>query len=157
MKNIFNTLMIAGAMVAIQTPAEANNPTSNEHERIVRQDKVRSDLATPADRRDTDVYFRTVTMNESDQYAVEVRDAEGNLRMTGSYSDEALQKEEGLFTFYYANGNIESKGLMVNGMKTGTWERFSADGTPKAERNYTGLTWEDMAVTLGAASKAETH
>ena len=154
-----NTLLIAGAMLSIQLPAIARNTTGSvnttEADRILRQDKVRQDLVTPAGRKDKVTFERTVTLDENGQYAVIVKDAEGRLRMTGTYVDEALNTAHGQFTFYYPNGNVESSGMYANGTKTGTWERFAEDGTAKAERNYTGMTWEDMAVTLGEAAKAE--
>ncbi|MDQ3101825.1 MAG: hypothetical protein M3R08_10600 [Bacteroidota bacterium] len=156
MNTLINTLMIAGAVIAIQVPAVSaqdkyTDQISITDERAPRQDKVKADLSTPADRKDNDVFVRTATLNENGQYAVVVKDEQGNVRLSGTYADEDLKVADGIFTYYYANGTVESKGLMHNGVKTGTWERFSNDGTPKAERNYTGMTWDDMAVTLGEA------
>jgi hypothetical protein len=116
---------------------------------VIRQDQLKADLTTPADKRDTDVYTRTVSIGENGFYDVVITDMEGDLRMTGRYLDAELKTADGFFTYYHPNGNVESRGLYANGLKTGTWERFAADGTPKAERVYTGMTWEDMAVMLG--------
>lgn len=159
MNTLINTLMVAGTIVMIQaTPApvqamNSNGPGSSDAGPVLRQDKVGADLHTIADRKATEVYDRKVMLNEG-IYEVVITDENGNLRMTGSYANEDLTQPEGEFTYYYANGNIESKGMYANGVKTGTWHRYHTDGTAKAERNYTGMTWEDMAVTLGMASKA---
>ncbi len=155
-----NTLLIAGAILSLQVPANANvenngDPNGTGSDRVLRQDKVRWDLVTPATPKDKETFIRTVTEAENGQFAVVVKDNEGRLRMTGTYADADLRTAHGNFTFYYPNGNVESTGMMANGVKTGTWERYAEDGTAKAERNYTGMTWEDMAVSLGDAAKAE--
>jgi antitoxin component YwqK of YwqJK toxin-antitoxin module len=157
-----NNLIIAGTIVALQgyLPANAqdsNNNPSVEELRSVRQDKVKPDLTTVAGRKDKEYFFRTATINESGTYDVVIKDENDRLRMTGHYIDEALTIADGPFTYYYPNGNVESTGDYAEGLKTGTWLRYHADGTPKAEKNYAGMTWENMAVTLGEASKAETH
>jgi hypothetical protein len=160
MNSLKNTLMIAGAAVLFQAPFNSNaqdnhTPDLIAAERmIVRQDKVGADLNTPADKKSTEIYDRKVMSASNGAFEVAVTDKDGNIRMEGTYADADLTRAEGPFTYYYPNGNIESKGMYVNGMKSGTWHRYSADGTPKAERNYAGMTWEDMAVTLGLASKS---
>jgi hypothetical protein len=155
MKTLINTLMIAGALIVTQAPVQANefNAPGNEKGPVMRKDKVGADLNTAADPKSAKIYDRTVTMAPNGMYDVEVRDDNGGIRMTGTYADADLKVAEGEFTFYYSNGNIESKGMYANGMKTGTWLRYDMDGSAKAERNYTGKSWEDMAVELGMASK----
>jgi hypothetical protein len=77
--------------------------------------------------------------------------------MRGAYRDSTLQVEDGLFTFCYANGRVESTGQYVQGNKVGTWLRYAVDGTPLAERNYTGLDTDQMLVNLGVAEQAPTR
>ncbi len=160
MKTLTNKIMIAAMMTAIcATPTafaqDAHIPlqlTVNDGE--VRQDKIGWDLRTPASKNDKVVYYRTITAANG-FYDVVVKDKDGNLRMTGRFLDQDATLADGQFTFYYPNGNVESSGLYSNNVKAGTWLRYAEDGSPKAERNYTGMTWEDMAVKLGVSEKAE--
>lgn len=159
MKTLINSLLIAGASILIASQVQANNTHDPENKvtekgPVLRQDKVSADMTTIADRKADAVYDRKVMLSNDGIYEVVVTDAEGNVRMEGSYINEELTQPNGEFTYYYPNGNVESKGMYANGVKTGTWYRYNEDGSPKAERNYTGMTWEDMAVTLGMASKA---
>lgn len=146
-------LFITGAFVMLQatgTPAVAGFNFIAEPEKgpIVRQDKVMADLSTPAGCKSTQVYYRKV-MLANDLYHVEITDKKGNLRMTGSYADEALLEAVGEFIYYYPNGNVESTGNYARSVKTGTWYRYQFDGRPKAERNYSGKTWDELAAELG--------
>ena len=158
MKNIFTPLLIA-ALITGTASAHDNHttPTGLEKGEVVKQDKVKADLSTPAGDKDTEIFDRKVTRNGDGTYAVVITNDKGTTRMTGRYLDEELRVADGEFTYYHKNGTVESKGSYANGMKTGTWERFAEDGTRKAERNYTGMSWEDMAVQLGMASQAETR
>jgi hypothetical protein len=160
MNALINTLMIAGTAVLFQAPLNSIAQDNHTPDRIaaermiVRKDKVGADLSTPADKKSMEVYDRSVIASANGTFEVVVTDSKGNIRMEGTYADAGLTRAEGPFTYYYPNGNIESQGMYVNGMKSGTWHRYSADGSPKAERNYAGMTWEDMAVSLGLASKS---
>ncbi len=44
--------------------------------------------------------------------------------------------EDGHFKFYHPNGNLESEGEFVRGIKVGTWKRYDVSGRPKADRYY---------------------
>lgn len=63
--------------------------------------------------------LRVVRKNE-DGRSVRVYTSEsGILIITGQFSDEHLTVAEGLFTFCYRNGQVESSGLFHQGVKTG--------------------------------------
>ncbi len=61
---------------------------------------------------------------------------DGKLKAEGTFTDKSLQVEHGMFTFYHANGKVESKGRYVMGHKSGVWLRFDQWGRPLAEKVY---------------------
>lgn len=61
---------------------------------------------------------------------------EGSLKAEGTYLDDALSIEHGMFIFYHANGEVESRGAYEHGKKTGLWKRFAASGEELAEKMY---------------------
>ncbi len=164
MKTSIKTLRIVCAFAVMQLiPASisaldnASDIIKLDETQLIRQDMVKADLATVAGKKDKEFFFRNVSIAANGSYEVVIKDKNDRMRMTGSYADVDLQQAQGEFTYYYPNGNVESTGLYVNGAKSGTWLRYHSDGSPRAERNYTGMTWEDMAVSLGMASKAGSH
>jgi hypothetical protein len=61
----------------------------------------------------------------------------GKLKMEGRYHVTPSEvSEHGIFTYYYENGSIESRGEYEMGVKVGSWKRFAQDGTEKPERYY---------------------
>ena len=97
---------------------------------------------------------RVVALASNGRYLVAVRSNIGIVRMKGAYLDSALTVEDGKFTFYYANGRVESDGNYVRGSKSGTWMRYTLDGEKLAERNYTGMNTQELLVAVGAAKTA---
>lgn len=97
---------------------------------------------------------RIVAHAANGRYLVAVRSNIGIIRMKGAYLDSALTVEDGNFTFYYANGRLESVGQYVRGSKSGTWMRYALDGASLAERNYTGLSTEELLSAVGVSKKA---
>ncbi|MDZ4823797.1 MAG: TonB family protein [Flavobacteriales bacterium] len=82
-------------------------------------------------------YFsREVIPQASGFWLVELKYSNGALKMLGNYSDEKLMTEEGLFQFYYANGQPESEGYFKRGVKIGIWKRWGWDGIAKPDRIY---------------------
>ena len=82
------------------------------------------------------MYVIDNVQNMDTAYFAQVRAKDGRLKMEGYYWDAALQTENGKFTYYYANGNVESTGHFVMGAKSGLWLRYHADGRSKAEKLY---------------------
>lgn len=81
-------------------------------------------------------YVRTVNRLADDNFKVQVNYKSGSLMMTGGYADKDLTLENGAFTYYYANGRIESEGSYRKGSKIGNWKRWNYDGRPKPDRFY---------------------
>jgi hypothetical protein len=159
MTSYLHTILSAAAILL--TPAfvslHAQDNLEPEHKMAamtLREDKVGADLTTLASRKSAAVYDRRVVLSNNGAYNVLISDAAGNVRMEGSYLDMDLTVADGEFTYYYPNGNVESKGNYANGRKTGVWHRYNADGSARAERIYTGMTWEELAVSLGIHSVA---
>jgi hypothetical protein len=44
--------------------------------------------------------------------------------------------EDGLFTFFYPDGKIESSGSYERGARTGVWKRYQPDGSARPNRFY---------------------
>jgi antitoxin component YwqK of YwqJK toxin-antitoxin module len=62
---------------------------------------------------------------------MENKKAEGEYLMVGK-----KYLEDGQFRYYHANGNIESEGEFVRGVKVGSWRRYDPNGKQKPDRYY---------------------
>ncbi|MGK0280114.1 MAG: TonB family protein, partial [Litorivivens sp.] len=61
---------------------------------------------------------------------------DGNLRMTGIYTNETLAVEHGMFTYFYHGGLKESEGYFKNSFKSGMWKRWDWEGQIRPDRFY---------------------
>jgi len=139
-------LLLAGALCA-QAP---EMPTWTH------QDQVQADYTTPATRKTDHPFTRTVWATDAGPYLAVVTDEAGTARMRGTFLDAAATVPHGHFEYFHANGQKESEGLFVNGLKSGQWLCWTSDGTDRAERQYLGMPWEDMQIWLGLAERAAT-
>nr|MDQ3101194.1 hypothetical protein [Bacteroidota bacterium] len=155
MKNPIKTFILAGTLAMLCSTPVALQAQDMLSDSASRSDGVGSDLQTLVGRRPTKSYDRVVLENRG-AFDVVITDLVGQIRMTGSYLDTELLNENGLFTFYHPNGAVESRGMFDKGLKSGTWSRFQSDGTPKAERNYTGLSWEEVRLHSGGTFQETT-
>lgn len=92
------------------------------------------------------VFFRKIENDGENGWLAMVYFVGGELKMQGHYTDQTLETPHGDFAYYYQNGQIESKGSFENGAKIGVWERFNPNGSPKAERYYSGYKFGDEPV-----------
>lgn len=81
-------------------------------------------------------FYRTVVGEQDGLVLARTFSMEGTLKAEGTFTDKSLQVEHGAFTFYHANGKVESKGQYVMGHKSGVWLRFDQWGRPLAEKVY---------------------
>lgn len=81
-------------------------------------------------------YYRVNEGKEGELYIGKIYTTDGKLKAEGRYQDAALTLPSGPFTYYHANGKVESRGLYVDGNKTGVWERFDVWGGALAEKIY---------------------
>jgi hypothetical protein len=72
---------------------------------------------------------------------------DGKLKSEGRYLDQHLTIEHGHFTFYHANGKVESSGEYAEGLKSGVWERYDAWGRALAEKVYDPEPLADIVYT----------
>lgn len=87
-------------------------------------------------------YYRVLEHNPESGYKVTVYYLNGQVKMTGTYTDADLTQEEGEFVYYYRNGQVESQGMFSEGVKFGVWKRYEWDGTEKPDKHYTGASAE---------------
>jgi TonB family protein len=81
-------------------------------------------------------YYRETMHGLHEGTQVRVHYIDGTLKMEGNYRDANLQVPNGMFTYYYRNGQIESQGEYFEGRKCGVWKRWNWDGSAKADRLY---------------------
>jgi hypothetical protein len=111
------------------------------------EDKVYLNEVLAATNRKAARYYRVVEGNTDGLYLGRTYTMEGKLKSEGTYLDAGLRVEHGRFTFYHANGAVESSGEYVKGHKTGIWERFDSSGRPLAEKVYTAELLENIVHT----------
>jgi hypothetical protein len=72
-----------------------------------------------------------------DTYSGLVTDYLGTIKSKGTYIMVAKRYlEDGHFTYYFQNGQIESEGEFDRGVKVGSWKRFDQNGKRKADKYY---------------------
>ncbi|MEZ4806634.1 MAG: TonB family protein [Flavobacteriales bacterium] len=81
-------------------------------------------------------YYRIAEGMDGDRYIGRTYTIDGKLKAEGRYADAELSIEDGEFTFYHKNGELESKGVYIMGFKSGVWERHDQWGRPLAEKVY---------------------
>jgi len=83
-------------------------------------------------------FVRELTHKHDNIYSAKVIELEnGKVKMEGAFNVVPNKvTEHGIFTFYYPNGAVESRGEYDMGLKIGTWKRFAQDGTERPDRYY---------------------
>lgn len=81
-------------------------------------------------------YYRVQDGMDGQLFIGKTYTIDGKLKAEGRYLDAGLTQPNGPFVFYHANGKVESKGVYVNGNKSGLWERFDVWGGALAEKIY---------------------
>ncbi|MGB1032303.1 MAG: toxin-antitoxin system YwqK family antitoxin [Flavobacteriales bacterium] len=96
-------------------------------------------------------FKRTFSHIGDSVFVARVVDLKDNLKIEGAYLMEGGKlMENGEFTFYYPNGNVESKGMYSLGVKVGNWRRYTQDGKPKADRYYNPESVELIRAAMGS-------
>lgn len=84
------------------------------------------------------VYYRIVNAVDN-QFKVEDYFKESNqLQMSGTYTSNKLlnNSREGIFIYYFSNGNKSSEGTYKKGKRVGVWKSWFKNGQLKSEGNY---------------------
>lgn len=92
-------------------------------------------------------FYRVPAGKTGEVFAGTIHTIDGRLKAKGTYLDEALTIEHGVFEFYHPNGEVESRGAYQNGRKSGVWERYSSAGVPLAEKIYDPEPLENIVYT----------
>lgn len=85
---------------------------------------------------DSAVYLRTTSYDTTKGvFTNEVTDTDvsGKTLMTGYYR---FNKKNGVFKFYYGNGQVESTGAFVGNQRSGTWTYYYPNGKEKMVVDY---------------------
>jgi protein TonB len=98
------------------------------------------------DKKSAHFYMEPAGKDDS-TYKALIYDKEGRLKAEGHFADESLTIEHGLFTFYYADGKVESTGNYEMGHKSGVWQRFDTWGRELAEKVYNPDPLRDILYT----------
>ena len=85
---------------------------------------------------DQAAFRRAAVLKEDGYYHVHIRFLDGQIRMTGRFTDEQLSVHDGYFEYYFFGGQPESKGSYQLGAKVGVWKRWTWDGTSLPDRHY---------------------
>lgn len=111
------------------------------------EDRVYLDGVLAATAKRTAQFYRVIEGRKDELFIGRTYTIDGRLKSEGTYADPELQLEHGPFTFYHANGSVESKGEYIMGNKTGVWERFDPSGSPLAEKVYDHAPLENIIYT----------
>jgi antitoxin component YwqK of YwqJK toxin-antitoxin module len=86
--------------------------------------------------KDKAIYKRTVQKLDKDYWEVSDYYLDGTLQMTGFYKDKKLTVETDSFTWYYINGQIQSKRAYNHGKENGTFESYYFNGKKRILGQY---------------------
>jgi hypothetical protein len=81
----------------------------------------------------------------------------GTRVMEGQSLDEEGNILHGTCAYYDANGRLRAQGRYVQGLKTGTWSRYDANGQRLSDKSYHGEDWDATQVRVGLATMAPTR
>lgn len=82
-------------------------------------------------------YNLVLTKVAGENYEGIIYDYANQIKAKGRYVQNGKKYlEDGHFTFYYMNGQIESEGEYDRGVKVGYWKRFDQNGKRKSDRYY---------------------
>lgn len=73
----------------------------------------------------------------------------GSVKSHGTYIKVSKSYlEDGHFTYYYQNGQIESEGEFDRGVKVGAWKRFDSNGKRKTDKYYPAESADKIRETM---------
>ncbi|MBK3517712.1 energy transducer TonB [Carboxylicivirga marina] len=87
-------------------------------------------------KRDNAVYFRKAFKDETDLWHVKDFYINGNIQMSGCFTDKRLKKKQGYFEYFYENGTIRSYGKYDKNKREGEWKWYRKDGSKSSEERY---------------------
>lgn len=93
-------------------------------------------------------YVKKLIKEVDGGYLARIETMDGRTKVEGVYQDRPLTIENGVFTYYYDNGKVESTGTYTLGQKSGVWKRFDQAGNEKAEKVYDIEAIDDLPLAV---------
>ena len=82
------------------------------------------------------ITYTGIVYPENNKWAVIVKNDSSKILMTGYYRDKSLKTKDGLFSYFYGNGNLQTSGQFVNNEKNDLWMSWYAGGEKKDSGYY---------------------
>jgi TonB family protein len=80
--------------------------------------------------------YTGIAYPENNKWAVIVKNDSSKILMTGYYRDKSLKTKDGLFSYFYGNGNLQIRGWYLNNEKNDLWMSWYAGGEKKDSGYY---------------------
>jgi hypothetical protein len=95
------------------------------------------------------VYYRIVYPGDSGQWHVRDFYKAGQLQMSGTFLNRAMQRSQGIFEWFYPDGTLKRKGLYANGRQVGEHFLYYENGQLDTYEKYddSGKLLEDNLFT----------
>ncbi len=133
------SLILICSLTAISSVAFAQTETSTVY--LDQMFKMTSNSNAP--------YQLELKKIAGDTYSGLVTDYIGAIKSKGTYILVAKKYlEDGHFTYYYQNGQIESEGEFDRGVKVGSWKRFDQNGKRKSDKYYPAESADKVRETM---------
>lgn len=98
----------------------------------------------PIDNKSEAIYFLDFEKSDTGNFVIHIYYSSMKLLMNGNSIDSLGQRLDGLCTFYYETGKVQSEGIYIKGRKSGAWKRYNQDGSPKSDRIYSDINMETI-------------
>jgi hypothetical protein len=85
---------------------------------------------------------------------VRIVDRDGLVRMRGTCADQECEIPTATSPTSMS-GRTACAWWYVNGLKSGTWQRWDAEGRRLPDKEYAGVSWDEMQVRVGLASRTD--
>lgn len=141
MKTLLSQLILWLA-VSFSVNAQPSVDISNNNDHTSKTYFLNADFEHVNDLDNADFKVHMIEENHLGVHVRMYRIKSNTLLCTGTFASEELTIKDGKFTFYYPNGNVESKGEYKDNIKIGEWKRFELDGSEKPSLHYTHERYE---------------
>lgn len=81
-------------------------------------------------------FYRKAFTTSDKRYIAHDYYIDGKIQMKGEYKDKKYKEKHGPFTYYFANGNVSSKGECVKDKNEGLWTIWYENGQKESEGFY---------------------
>ncbi|WP_118974317.1 TonB family protein [Taibaiella koreensis] len=85
---------------------------------------------------DKAVYHRKAVAVSEGWYVMDYYSKSMKPRMSGTFTSLEKEVKQGMFVYYYENGNREKAGRFYSDYRMGSWQTWYRDGTLRSKENY---------------------